>query len=100
MILRRLLLFSFVILITGCSCKQETRKIFLKRQCVYFDKNISIPKNLTFTFTTKNDKIIVNKNVFRKILHNYVYMRSELNKTKQDIILFNNMIKRINNGNK
>jgi len=95
-----LLLVSSAILFIGCSSKEIVeRKVFIKTKCPYADITLQTPKTLTFTFKSKNGKIVLEKEDFRNIMVNYVSMKQEINATILKLKEFNKTIKRINNGN-
>jgi len=94
MVKKLLLLFS-VLFIVGCTQKEV---VYIKNKCPSFRYEPSIPESKTFTFSSKNDKIVLSKQDFKEILKNYSFMKNELNQTKKYIKEYNKMIQRINNA--
>jgi len=92
---KKLLLLFSLLFFVGCTQKEI---VYIKSRCPSFRYEPAIPESKTFTFSNKNDKIVLSKQDFKEILENYSFMKNELNQTKQYIKEYNKMIQRINDA--
>jgi len=88
-----LLLFS--LLLVGCSSQPQIK--YLKTKCPTIPIEPIAINEFNFSIRKKDDKIIINKKDFAKLVHNYIYLKHKLQSQNKQIQEFNKMIERINN---
>ena len=93
--MRKTLLLLFSLFIVGCSTQPKIKYIHTKCPTVPV-KPVAI-NEFNFSIRKKDDKIIISKKDFAKLIHNYIYMKHLLRSQNKQIQEFNKFVERVNN---